>query len=335
MTAATEVARSAPGRAQTFRRRWADGGNLIYLVLLAAVLVAWLLVDLGGGDFVSAENFRSILLRSISLGIVAMGQTLVVLAGSLDLSVAYVISITTVVAASTINGSSARLPMGIGLVVGLGVVVGLVNGLVITRLRTNPFITTLGMSLVLQGVLQSEVSAAKGSVPPVLQALGYRSLGPVPLAVLLLLVVFGAVYFLQRHTPFGAHLYAVGGDVQTARLSGVRSDRVIVIAHVLCSLAAVVAGLFIVSRLGTGDPRVGPDGAYDLDSIAAVVVGGTALSGGRGGVGGTLAGVLLLSVLDSVFNALHMSSFVQEAVRGLVLIIAVAVYAVRNRRAEG
>jgi ribose transport system permease protein len=96
-----------------------------------------------------------------------------------------------------------------------------------------------------------------------------------------------------------------------------------------------VAGLFIMARLGTGDPRVGPDGAYDLDSIAAVVVGGTALSGGRGGVGGTLAGVLLLSVLDSVFNSLQVSSFIQQAVRGAVLIVAVAAYAIRNRRAEG
>jgi ribose transport system permease protein len=316
-------------------RRWADGGNLIYAVLGVALLAAWPLVDVAGGDFLSGDSIRSILLRSISLGIVAMGQTLVIVAGSLDLSVAFVISITTVVAASTIDGQASRIPLGVGMVLAFGAVVGLLNGLIITKARTNPFIATLGMALVLQGLLQSEVSAAKGSVPSSFQALGYKSLGPVPIAVLLLLVVFGVFYFLQRYSGFGAHLYAVGGDVQTARLSGVRSDRVLITAHVLCSLAAVVAGLFIMARLGTGDPRVGPDGAYDLDSIAAVVVGGTALSGGRGGVGGTLAGVLLLSVLDSVFNSLSVSSFIQQAVRGAVLIIAVAAYAIRNRRAEG
>ena len=316
-------------------RRWADGGNLIYAVLGVALLAAWPLVDVAGGDFLSGDSLRSILLRSISLGIVAMGQTLVIVAGSLDLSVAYVISITTVLAASTIDGQASRIPLGIGLVLAFGAVVGLVNGLIITKTRTNPFIATLGMALVLQGILQSEVSAAKGKVPSSFQGLGYNSIGPVPYAVLLLLAVFGIFYFLQRYTRFGAHLFAVGGDVQTARLSGVRSDRVLIWSHVLCTLAAVVAGLFIMARLGTGDPRVGPDGAYDLDSIAAVVVGGTALSGGRGGVGGTLAGVLLLSVLDSVFNSLQVSSFIQQAVRGAVLIVAVAAYAIRNRRAEG
>jgi ribose transport system permease protein len=334
MTVVSGVDRRTAGWGEGLRR-WADGGNLIYAVLGVALLIAWPLVDAAGGDFTSGDSIRSILLRSISLGIVAMGQTLVILAGSLDLSVAFVISITTVVAASTIDGQSSRVPLGIGLVLTFGAVVGLLNGLIITKTRTNPFIATLGMALVLQGILRSEVSAAKGEVPSSFQALGYKSVGPVPLAVLLLVAVFAVVYFLQRYTSFGAHLYAVGGDVQTARLSGVRSDRVIVKAHVLCSLAAVVAGLFIMARLGTGDPRVGPDGAYDLDSIAAVVVGGTALSGGRGGVGGTLAGVLLLSVLDSVFNSLQVSSFIQQAVRGAVLIVAVAVYAIRNRRAEG
>src|SRR4051812_25194012 len=223
--------------------RWADGGNLIYAVLGVALIIAWPLVDVAGGDFMSGDSIRSILLRSISLGIVAMGQTLVIVAGSLDLSVAFVISITTVVAASTINGEASRIPLGVGLVLAFGAVVGLLNGLIITKTRTNPFIATLGMSLVLQGLLQSEVSAAKGAVPSSFQALGYKSLGPVPFAVLLLLVVFAAFYFLQRYTGFGAHLYAVGGDVQTARLSGVRSDRVLIKAHVLCSLAAVVAGL--------------------------------------------------------------------------------------------
>jgi ribose transport system permease protein len=334
MTLVSGAQRRTLGWSESFRR-WADGGNLIYAVLGVALLVAWPLVDIAGGDFMSGDSIRSILLRSISLGIVAMGQTLVILAGSLDLSVAYVISITTVVAASTINGETSRLPLGIGLVLAFGALVGVLNGLIITKTRTNPFIATLGMALVLQGILRSGVSAAKGGVPSSFQALGYKAIGPVPLAVLLLVAVFAVVYFLQRYTGFGAHLYAVGGDDQTARLSGVRSDRVIIKAHVLCSLAAVVAGLFIMARLGTGDPRVGPDGAYDLDSIAAVVVGGTALSGGRGGVGGTLAGVLLLSVLDSVFNSLQVSSFIQQAVRGAVLIIAVAAYAIRNRRAEG
>jgi ribose transport system permease protein len=149
--------------------------------------------------------------------------------------------------------------------------------------------------------------------------------------VLLLLAIAVLAAFVLQRTQFGAHLYAVGGNRNTARLSGVRTDRIIIGAHVIASLMATISGLFIVSRLRAGAPWVGPDGAYDIESVAAVVVGGTALSGGRGGVGGTLAGVFIFSVLDTMFNQLGIDPYLKQVLRGLIIIAAVASYSVRSR----
>jgi ribose transport system permease protein len=143
-----------------------------------------------------------------------------------------------------------------------------------------------------------------------------------------------AVWFLLRSTRFGYHVYAVGGDEDVSKLSGLRTHRTIIAAHVLCSLTAAITGLFLASRLGSGTPTVGTDGGYDLESIAAVVLGGTALTGGRGGVLGTLAGVFILAVLDNTFNQLEVNAFLKDVLRGVIIIAAVALYARRSARSR-
>jgi ribose transport system permease protein len=134
-----------------------------------------------------------------------------------------------------------------------------------------------------------------------------------------------------KRTRLGAHLYGVGGSEEVARLSGLRTDRVIILAHIICSLTAVLTGLFVVSRLRSGAPWVGTDGLYDLESIAAVVVGGTALSGGKGGVAGTLAGVVIFGILDTAFNQLGVDTFLKQVLRGSIIVLAVASYTIRSR----
>ena len=141
-----------------------------------------------------------------------------------------------------------------------------------------------------------------------------------------MLAVVLVAWFLLRYTRFGHHLYAIGGSEETARLSGVRSARALIGAHILCSLTSVLTGLFIVSRLRAGAPWVGPDGNYDLESIAAVVLGGTALSGGKGGVLGTVAGVLILALLDNLFNQLEVNTYLKDVLRGVIIVAAVAAY---------
>ncbi len=305
----------------------------ILVALIAAVVIAAILVPaLDGGPFLTADNIRGILIRSVSLGLVAVGQTLVIVGGSIDLSVAYTVSVSAVLASFVMQGDPNRVPQALAVCLIVGVVVGLVNGLSVTKLRINPLMATLATGLLMQGFLNASFDNFAGSVPESFQVLGYARIGPIPLSVLLLGVVGALAWVLLARTRTGAHLYAVGGDRELARLSGVRADRVQIGAHVLCSLCSVLAGLYIVSRLQSGAPWVGPDGGYDLESIAAVVMGGTALLGGRGGVIGTLAGVVLLAVLDSVFNLLEVGGFLKEVVRGVIIIVAVALYSAQRLR---
>jgi ribose transport system permease protein len=305
----------------------------IYLVLLVIFAVAWIVVSLAGQPFLTIDNLTSMLVRSVALGIVAAGQTVAILAGSLDLSVAYLISVAALVASLIMSGDPSKIGIAVLAVLGIGVAVGLVNGLLVTKLRINAFIATLGVGLILRGLLNAGFDNFAGKVAPDFEVLGYGSVGPIPLSVILLSVTVVGVWFLLRSTRFGHHVYAVGGSEETARLSGVRSHRIIIGAHILCSLTAVLTGLFLVARIRAGAPWIGPDGGYDLESIAAVVVGGTALAGGRGGVWGTLAGVLILAIIDNAFNALQINSFIKDVVRGVIIIAAVAIYAQRERRA--
>jgi ribose transport system permease protein len=302
----------------------------VYAALIGVFVIAWIIVTIDGGTFVTVDNIVGMFQRSVALGIVAAGQTVVILAGSLDLSVAYVISLASLMAAETMDGSTANIVPAILLVLGMGVVVGLLNGLVITKLRVNAFIATLGTGMIIKGYMDNRYNGPAGSVPDTFQELGYRRFGIIPLSVILLLLVVAVIYLLLRYTRFGFRLYAVGGDEEVSRLSGVRTHRTIIAAHVACSICAVLTGLFLASRLGSGTPTVGQEGGYDLESIAAVVLGGTALAGGRGGVLGTLGGVFILAVLDNTFNQLEVNAFLKDVVRGFIIIAAVAVYARRS-----
>jgi ribose transport system permease protein len=311
------------------------GAAPIYVALVVVVVTAWAVVTADGGSFLTTDNLVDMLQRSVGLGIVAVGQTVAILAGSLDLSVGYVISAASLIMAEVAGPDESRLWLGIAAVLALGVAVGLVNGVVITKLRVNAFIATLGTAFILRGILDARYDGPFGTVPESFKdTLGYTRFGWLPMSVLLFAAVAAAVWIVLRHTRLGHRIYAVGGDRDVATLSGVRTDRTVIWAHVLCSVCAAIAGLFIASRLGAGAPRVGVESGYDLESIAAVVLGGTALAGGRGGVAGTVAGVLVLAVLDNVFNQLEVDPFLKDVVRGVVIVAAVAVYARRTKREE-
>jgi len=301
--------------------------------ILIVVFVAAVVLDaiFGRGQITSGTILTNMVVRSVALGIVAMGQTFVMLGASIDLSVAYLISVTAVMASYLMQGDPARVPMAVAAVFAIGAVVGLINGLIVSKLKVNPFIATLGVGLVLKGILNASFETFVGAVPRSFQTLGYGTLGPIPISILVLLAVTLVSALVLSRTRFGSHLYAVGGSEVTSRLSGLRTDRVLILAHVVCSLTAVLTGLFVVSRLRSGAPWVGTDGLYDLESIAAVVVGGTALSGGKGGVVGTLAGVLIFGVLDTMFNQLGVDTFLKQVLRGAIIILAVASYTIRSR----
>ena len=305
----------------------------VFVALVLTLAIGWLIVTVDGGRLFSLPTTVSLLHVAAGLGLVAVGQTLVIIGGSLDLSVAYVVSLSTLVAAETMAGDDGALLPAIGLTLAVSATIGLANGLLVTTARINPFIATVGVGLLLKGYLDNGYDGPAGKTAPALvQGLGYQRIGPVPLSFLLLLAVAAAAWFVLARTRFGHHLIAVGGDPEVARLSGVRGSRVLVTAHVLCALCAGLAGVYLASRLGAGAPRVGTEGLSDLESIAAVVLGGTALVGGRGGVVGTVGGVLLLASIDAIFNQLEVDVFFKQVVRGVIIIAAVAVYARRAMR---
>jgi ribose transport system permease protein len=303
------------------------------LLLLVGSVALYVVVALATGQpmMLHVDGIVGLLQRMVGLGIVAVGQTFAILAGSIDLSVANLISVAAVLASFIMQGRPEMMLPAVAAVLAVSATVGVVNGALISRLQVNPLIATLGVGLVLQGLLSASFTNFAGSVPPEFQALAYGALGPAPYSVIGLFVLALLASLLLRATKFGAHLYAVGGNAEGARLAGIRTDLVTIGAHVLCSLCAGMTGLYLASRLRSGAPWIGRDGVYDLESIAVVVIGGTLLAGGRGSVWGTLAGVLLFAVLDASFNMLSVSAYPKLVLRGAIVIAAVAVYTFRSR----
>jgi ribose transport system permease protein len=288
---------------------------------------------IGSGDILTNPVIlTNIFVRSVALGIVAVGQTFVIIGGSIDLSVAYTISITSVMSSFLMAGDPSKVPGAIAIVLLIGTLIGLANGLIITKLGVNAFIATLGMGLILRGILYAAFANFIGSVPRSFEALGYGSIGPAPISIIVLLLVVVVGWLLLTRTKFGAHLYGTGGNNEVARLSGVRTDRVLIAAHIFCAVTAVLTGLFVVSRLRSGAPWVGTDGLYDLESIATTVIGGTALSGGVGGVWGTLGGVLIFGIIDTVFNQLGIDPYLKNVLKGAIIVLAVASYTIRSKQ---
>ncbi|RCS22700.1 ABC transporter permease [Phyllobacterium salinisoli] len=311
--------------------RWAPA-----LLLMAAVAIyVAACVMTGQTQYLNWSNLLAVVGRSIALGITAIGQTFVILVASIDLSVASLISATAVLASVIMNGAPTMIVPAVAAALALGVTVGLVNGLIITRLDVNPLIATLGVSLVIQGCLSAFVSNFAGSVPPEFQFFAYGNLAGIPFAILFFFALAIAAFLVLRFTRFGSNIYAVGGNQDAAHFAGISTRKVIVITHVICSLCATLAGLYLASRLRSGAPWIGANGVYDLESIAVVVIGGTVLAGGRGGIWGTVAGVMIFSLIDSIFNVLGVDAFVKQVLRGAIIVAAVALYAARSRRIVG
>lgn len=304
------------------------------LLLVALGIYVGIVVVTGQNQLLTFENLLGLLGRSIALGITAIGQTLVILIASIDLSVANMISVAAVLASFIMSGDPAMMIPAVIVVLLVGACVGAVNGVIITQLEVNPLIATLGMALLLQGVLSALFTNFAGGVPKEFQVLAYGEIGSIPISLVFLLLLTVLAAFFLKFTRHGSNIYSVGGNPDAAKLAGIRTTRTVIMAHVLCSLCAAIAGLYLASRLGSGAPWIGRDGVYDLESIAVVVIGGTALSGGRGGVWGTLMGVMIFSLIDSIFNVAGVDAFAKQILRGVIIVGAVAVYAARSRRIE-
>jgi ribose transport system permease protein len=254
----------------------------------------------------------------------------VILTGGIDLSVGSQISLFAVLAAYIMNRDPSMIIPALVACVGLGAVFGLINGLLITKRKVAPFIATLGMAIVITGAqLVWTNGAPKGDMPDLIRFLGRGGVGPIPAALIVFTILSIVAAFVLRRTVFGRRVYAVGGNAEAARLSGTNTDRVIIGVYVISGVMAALGGIILGGFIGVSDNWVGK--GLELDSIAAVVIGGTSLFGGRGGVSGTAAGVILLTILLNLVLLLGLPVEVQLVVKGLVIIGAVTVYTQRRR----
>jgi ribose/xylose/arabinose/galactoside ABC-type transport system permease subunit len=292
----------------------------IHIALVLLIIISSLLSP----QFLSSRNISNMLLQAAPLGIVVIGQVLVILVRGLDLSVASVMA-TAAVVATSFNGQDSDAFYVFVVAMGVGLATGWVNGLLITKRNVSPFLATLATMIVLQGIRFAYTQGApSGNVPPFYRVLGSQTLYGVPYNLLILIVLATVFSFLLHRTTFGRRIYITGGNPVAARLVGINADRVTIAAYVISGGLAALAGLILSGFVGIVDNWVGR--GFELDSIVAAVMGGVALSGGRGSIVGGLVGAAILVV---VFNAVLMIGFpvqFQIIIKGLVIIVAAALY---------
>lgn len=307
----------------TNSRSWVKGKER---ALSIAVLVILLLV-IGASlseRFRSGDNLTNIYEQSVGLALVSLGQTLVVLTGGIDLSVGSLISLLAVLTSGLIDGSPEKVAMVIACVIALGALVGALNGLLVVFSGVHPLIVTLGTGAALQGLTLLYTTGPKGSVPPSFEAMAYSRFMGVPVGATATIVVFLIAAFVLARTRQGRYVYAVGADPHACTLLGLPTRRVLVGVYAVCGVCAAVTAIYAVSRFGVGQAYTGAN--YTLASITPVVVGGTMLAGGRGGVIGTLLGAYLISLLNNLLNFMDISSHFQLVIQGLIVVLAVAAF---------
>ncbi|MDF7817764.1 ribose ABC transporter permease [Runella sp. MFBS21] len=301
---------------------------------LIALFVLCLVIGLLSDKFFTVSNFWNVL-RQISVNIcISTGMTLVVLMAGIDLSVGSVLALSGAVTAglykSGIEFPTQNLFVGFTLLGGIlaGIVVGgllgFFNGMAITRFKVPPFVATLAMLTVARGLtmLWTQGFPISG-LGKDFAFFGTGWFLGVPVPVWISALVVGLAILLSNKTKIGRYIYAIGGNENAARLSGININRVKVIVYTLAGMLAAVGGLMVTSRLDSAQPNAGT--GYELDSIAAVVIGGTSLSGGKGSIGGTVLGAIIIGVLNNGLVLLNVSPFWQQVVKGLVILIAVVI----------
>ncbi len=311
--------------------RGGAGGRALFLRRNGPIIMVYafilLLVVIGATQserFLTERNLANVARQSAFLGIVALGQMLVILTAGIDLSVGSLVKVSILVSAIVMNGESANVVPAILAALALGVLVGLIHGFLINELRIAPFIVTLASLVILKGIGLTISSSPVGKASREVMMFYVQKVGPLPVIALMFFVLVILTMLLLRYTVFGKHLVAVGGNVEVAHLSGVPVKRTRYGVYVICSLTAAVTGLLWLSRMGVGDPAIG-DG-IELQTITAVIIGGTSLFGGRASVLGTLGGVLLLGITANLLVMLGVSQFIQGLIQGVIIVAAVALY---------
>lgn len=287
--------------------------------LLALVIILSLLSP----RFLTFTNLTNVLRQTSLNAIIAVGMTFVILTGGIDLSVGSILALSSAITAGLlVEGYSVIAAMLVGLIV--GGLIGTFNGIVITKGKIPPFITTLAVMTLARGA----TLVYTGGQPITGLGAAFRKIGTghipftsVPVPVIIMLGIFLIAYYTLSQTRFGRYVYALGGNEEATRLSGINTNKIKIMVYSISGTLAALSGIILTSRLNSAQPTAGE--GYELDAIAAVVLGGSSLSGGKGGVGGTLVGALIIGILNNGLNLLNVSPFYQLMAKGAVILLAV------------
>jgi putative xylitol transport system permease protein len=300
--------------------------------IVAVLIVLCVVLSFANQYFLTLGNIADILRQTSINGILAIGMTYVVLTAGIDLSVGSTLALAGIVSASLVTGSHPLSP-ALGLFAGLlvGAAVGAINGLLVARLSIPPFVATLGMLSAARGLTYIYNDGMPVTdLPDGYLSVGTGAIAGVPVPIIVFVAVVALFWFVLRYTTYGRYVYAVGGNAKSAKTSGISTGKIIFSVYVIGGLLAGLAGIILAARTTSALPQAGV--SYELDAIAAVVIGGTSLSGGTGSLGGTVVGALLIGVINNGLNLLGVSSYYQQVVKGVIIVGAVLLDASRKKQ---
>ena len=311
-------------RISTLAKRFGIGVALLLELIVFSVVSPY---------FLTAENLLNVSLQASITAIIAAGMTFVILTGGIDLSVGSLVALAGIVTTWLLKldvpiAVAFAVAITAGMLVGAGS--GALAGLFITRFNITPFIVTLALMTVWRGTafVVTEGRPVWG-LPDAFATLGSGRVFEIPIPALIMAAVFVVSHIVLTKTRFGRYVYAVGGNKEAARLAGINTDLVLTMVYILCGVLSALSGILLASRMNSGQPNAGL--MYELDVIAAVVVGGTSLAGGRGSITGTFIGAMLIAVLRNGLNMMNVGSYVQQVVVGAVILLAVMLDQIRRR----
>lgn len=301
---------------------------IIYVFMICIILMS----ELISPGFLTTRNISNLLRQTAFLGMVAAGQTLVILTAGTDLSVSYLVTLGNVFAAQILSSQDSNIPAALAVVLLTGAVVGIINGLGVHFFHIPSLIMTLGMGCVLQGVVYIYTKGApKGNASPFVKTLvSGEFIGPFPPVIFIWLVIAAVTIFILKRTIFGQNVYSVGENPEAAVYAGVPVGKTLVLVYMISGILSCFTGFLLVGYTGTSYLDIGTD--YQMNSIAAVVIGGTYLSGGYGGYIGTIAGTVIVCVLLSILNIVHVTAFARSIIRGTVILLLLIIFGIQNKR---
>ncbi len=289
----------------------------IWMILIGMVILMTCLSD----NFLSTKNILNLVRQVSFISIIGFGSALILICGGLDLSPGAIVAVTSVVSASFGRG---EYPVIFAILIGLcvGLAAGIINGIFVTKLKVPPFIATLGMMTSAKGIamLYTDGNSVNGLTDSY-RIWGAGKLLGIPIPIIIMLILAVIMYILLEHTPYGRHVVAVGDNEQAAKISGIKTERIILSVYIIGGMLASVASILMSGRIASGQPLLGE--GYEMDAISAAVVGGVSLKGGVGSIWGVVCGALIIGIINNGMNLLGVSSYWQQVVKGIIIVLAI------------